>query len=419
MRYLQRLQELGVVLDSHNLDVLRGKTVLLRIDTNGSLRYRGENGHRELVENAKVRDVAQSIKAYHDAGVERFVLLNHQGRKPDDDFIEDLHQVPEWIHAYTGIKFHNVNQVYGDEVADAYRSGKNVSVGNVRGNDSETAKLSLEQKISDPFTQFYLKLLGRDGTFALESSGVIHRPHLSVTVFPHVMKAYVGISVGRELKIAESVYEGIEHGDAYQFLVGGKKLDKIDYWQRTLEKNPNVSLYTAGLTGIAFVIADGKRMNSDTKRLVSEESVESAGKLIRSFRDRIYYPEDFVLGPSGQEVTIRQIENASGEVKDIGTRTLATLTEELKANSVLGGVVGVTEEGYRKSDILIRRVVTNNEGTTIIGESNARLLFDQEELERYAIIRGTNISAMGGAFQSFQAGDLMPPLEAFIQAKSR
>ena len=115
--YLEEIRKKDLFVSKH-LHELSGKKVLIRIDTNGPVR----DGQPDL-NSFRVFAHGMNIEKYVQHGALP-ILMTHQGRKGDDEFIANLSSVARRIDIMTGTKVQYVDEVMCNKVSSAIKNMK-------------------------------------------------------------------------------------------------------------------------------------------------------------------------------------------------------------------------------------------------------------------------------------------------------
>ncbi|MFA6384539.1 MAG: type II glyceraldehyde-3-phosphate dehydrogenase, partial [Candidatus Omnitrophota bacterium] len=146
------VEEVKIPMDYLTLDDVdaSGRTVLYRGDFNSPV----ENGKLRITE--RMRANAVTLKELHQKGA-KVVIMVHQGRKGDADYLESLQQYAGLVSELIGAPAGYVDDLYGPDAVNAIQKMKNSDVlvlKNVRSWDAETEKkMTLEQQAQSAMVQ--------------------------------------------------------------------------------------------------------------------------------------------------------------------------------------------------------------------------------------------------------------------------
>jgi phosphoglycerate kinase len=401
--YLEEIQRKNFFVSNH-LGELNNKKILLRIDTNSAV----INGKLDL-NSYKVFAHSQTLKKYVDEGAIP-IIITHQGRKGDEEFIPNLEPIARKIEELSGVKINYVNEIMGENVEKAInelKPGEALMLKNIRDHTHETDLESIDEMTNSPLTKF---LREQADIFINDSFSVCHRRHLSVVALAQVMPSYYGLLLESELKILQPLIDDLNNGKEVTFFVGGKKFEKLNYLEKILEY-PGVKFSTGGLIGQYIAYADGLEFNEENIKLLKDTEIEKAKSLLNKFEEKITYPVDFVLD-DGSVVTRDQLCSSKGVVMDIGPETLNLYSKNMNGKCVFAGVMGVFEKGFCNTLELLR-VAAGPNAINLGGHSSA-VLFQNHGIYTYFTKKGGRVLTAGGAALALLAGEKMPGLEVCL-----
>jgi len=412
INYLQEIKNRGLFVSEH-LDEINEKRVFLRIDTNSAV----VNGHLDL-DSYKLFAHAQTLKKYVDSGALP-IIITHQGRKGDDDFVPNLDPIARKMEEISGVKVKYVNQIIGEKVGEAInrlKLGEALMVKNIRDHPHETEFETLyscnsncvrcnrlNKMIESQISQFYQKEVN---TFVNDGLSVCHRCQLSVVVMTQLMPFYFGMLLESELQTIQELIDDLENGKDVTFFVGGKKFEKLSYLEKILEY-PGVRFLTGGLIGQYIAYADGLEFNEENRKFMESSEIENAQRLLDKFRNKIFYPLDFTMD-DGSVVARGRLRSSNRIVMDIGPETLNYYAKNVNGRSVFAGVMGVFEKGFDNTLKLLR--MASAPDTVNLGGHSSAALFQDHGIYNYFTQRGGKVITAGGAALSLLAGDKMPGL---------
>lgn len=394
---------------SRKLGTLKGRA-LIRIDINVPL----ENGiiHSN---NLRFKACAKYIRKYVQNGITP-ILIAHQGRKGDDDYIESLEQ-----HAKTLSSFaKDVEVVYshslgGAETENAIKrlgKGQALLLKNLRSDDDEKTAFATDAERANCDM---VKRLSKVADFFInDAPATMHRADTSLIGFRNVMPSYLGLQMEDELKVLGEMKEKIKSGVSIAIIFGGKKWEKFAYIYK-LAKNPNIRILCGGVPGQSVSYVQNRKsfnkVNEDF--ILIDGNVETAAKLVTEFSSRIIYPVDFVLD-SGEATSIDKLPEKKGVIMDIGEETLNTFFGAMeKADTIIyAGPVGRYEEGYNQTIRLVTRFMGLKTHNYTLGGNSADSMDDIGLEVAYEALGGERITS-GGSGLAYLAGEDLPVIKAF------
>jgi len=379
---------------------LKDKTVALRVDLN--LPYDKEKD--ELSENARLREHIKTIKMLQDSGA-KIVVLAHQGRKGEEDFIS-LEKHASLLEKYLGeIKF-----IKFGESLDYIKEMKEkevVLLDNVRFYEDEIAEKSIEEHAN---SELIRRLTPFVDYFILDGFSVAHRCHASVVGFATLKPSLAGPVFERELKNLEEWKEKFETSKSCFILGGAKPKEPIKLMESWIEKN--CVFLATGVLSLLFLIANGYKLE------YTEEFLERKGYLkylekvkeLLKYRDKIYLPVDLAIEKNGERVEISLSKLPVDEqILDIGSETAQKYKEEISNSDFvcMKGPAGVYEK--KNFEFGTRKLFEILGKNSLIGGGNT-----VDALEKFGIDFGKfgYVSLGGGAFVEFLVGKELPGIKA-------
>ncbi|MCD6225937.1 phosphoglycerate kinase [bacterium] len=188
---------------------LKGKTVLLRIDSDVDLRKEG--GKLVVDEDFRLRCSLPTIHFLRKNQVKKIILLGHLGR-PEGKRVASLSLEPvaNWFAQ-------QLSSCPLFSLGETTPPDKLVMMENLRFWEGE-------EDNSPDFAQ----QLGKMGdVFVNDAFGVCHRAHASIVSLPKVLPSFLGIRVEGEVKALSWLKENAPA--PLVFVIGGSKPGKVDY----------------------------------------------------------------------------------------------------------------------------------------------------------------------------------------------
>jgi phosphoglycerate kinase len=395
---------------SSKIGNLKGKA-LLRVDINVPVRD-GKIVHNNL----RFKVVAKYLENYVTNGIIP-ILLSHQGRKGDEDYLESLEQHANVLNKLTD----KVNIIYSNSLTDEntrkaikeLKEGEALLLKNVRDHADEKREFAnIEEKKNCEMVRFFSNLID---FYINDAPATMHRADTSLTVFVYRFPSYLGLQMEEELKVLEEMRQHIKSGKKTAIIFGGKKWEKFEYIYK-IASNENVTLLCGGIPGQSIsYIKNRDNFNKENETLLINTGVlDIAKRLVENFGERIVYPVDFVLD-SKENVDVDELKNKSGLIVDIGEKTLREFYDVLEEAEVIiyAGPVGKYEEGYKNTIRLVTRFMGLKTFNYTLGGNSADSM-DEIQLDyAYEYLGGKRITS-GGSGLAYLAEDKLPALEAFI-----
>ncbi|MGC9059180.1 MAG: phosphoglycerate kinase [Candidatus Aenigmatarchaeota archaeon] len=409
----------------------KGKTVLVRVDINSYY----DAPSKKLFDSPRIKAHAYTIKELQDKKA-KVVVLAHQGRKGDEDFIS-LEKHAELLNKYLERPLTFVNDIIGEKAKNAIKNlkeGEAILLDNVRFLEDETKEKSIEEHANSLIVKNLAPLADY---FVLDGFSVAHRSHASVVGFSTVLPSIAGRVMEKELKSISKAFFSFDdkfriignllYHDLPRFqlkwdafiLAGAKVDDCLKVMERILsEKNLEMKkVLLAGLTANLFLHAKGIDINEDNRKVLKDLNYlsleERAKKLLEKNKDQIVLPEDVAIEENGErkEYDVEKIPN-KGLILDVGRKTIDKFKEILKDSKyiIVKGPLGMYEkQPFSLASREILQFISNLKCFTLIGggdTSSALQVFGIPE-EKFSYV-----SLAGGALIDYLSGKELPGIKA-------
>ncbi len=329
-----------------------GKTVLVRVDINCPV---DEKTHK-ISAAERIEGHAKTIKELADKGA-KVVVLAHQGRKGDPDFIK-LYQHADMLGKYVGKKVTYVPDLFGDVAKAAIRKMKNgeiILLENTRFFDGETEEKTPEEHAKSPLVTGLAPLADY---FVLDAFSAAHRSHASVVGFTKVLPSIAGRVMQSEVT---SIARAIEKPKRPCVIVAGgaKPDDSMKIMGNLFERGTIDRALLGGVIANLMLIADGKSIGNDEEFMKKKgymELVPKAKEFLVKYDGKIELPIDVAEDKDGERVELDTSQLPSEyPIKDIGKKTVKKYAGFISeaGTVIINGPMGVTEhkgfdEGTRK-----------------------------------------------------------------------
>lgn len=421
--------EVVIPMDYLTLDDVdvKGRTVLYRGDFNSPV----ENGKLKVTERLKANAV--TIQELQQKGA-RVVIMVHQGRPGDADYLEHLDQYAGLVSAEIKAPARYVDDLYGAAAQQAIKTMKNGDVlvlKNVRSWDPETdKKMTLAKQAQSAMVKALSPWIDFE---VLDAFSIAHRNNISVVGF---QAAGIPLIAGRlmEREIKGNYRAAFVGEKPYIASFGGAKIDDyLGVIRKGLKEGTYSKVHMSGLLGELALVAQGYNLGTPTMDFLAEQfkdfsdkkygsGMEGIVKAIRDilaeYPDLIEIPVDLAyLDANGKraEVVLTSEHKAKPAadtlIGDIGTQTANKFAAQLKeAKTVFvkgpwGNYKNI--EFIRASDI-IARALKESGAYLITGGGDTNVLFD-----RLGMMQRINyFSLAGGAFLEFMEGKALPGMVA-------
>lgn len=387
---------------------LEGKTVILRVDINSPL----DPQTLDIIDDSRIREHSETINELL-RRCAKVIVLGHQGRKGDPDFIDFGRHYAAMSKYVPRLKY--VNDIVGIEAINAIRAlkpGEALLLENVRMLDEETDTKTAEEHAKGrivstlaPFADFFVN----------DAFSASHRAHASVIGFTAVLPSAAGRVMERELKALERVVDNPSKPCLY-VLGGAKAKETFKVIENVLDKGVADRVLLGGMIAQVFHEVAGFRLGGITSQLIVEKGLDkfrdAASKILKKHSQSIMLPYDYAVDADGERVEymVSQLP-VEYPLKDIGSETIRVYSRELRKAStiVFNGPVGVFEEDvFAKGTLELYRVAASSKAFTVVGGGHSI-----SALEKAGVYgRIGFVSTAGGALISYLSGEKLPGVEA-------
>ena len=336
----------------------QGRRVLVRADLNVPL----EGG--AVTDDTRIRAALPTLELLLNAGA-AIVLTSHLGRPKDREPELSLAPVRDRLAELLGAPVTLAPGLVGDEVLELAQRLEPGAVLLL-----ENSRYEAGEKANDPELARGLAQLG--DIYVNDAFGAAHRAHATTEGVAHLLPAYAGLLLSKELAELGAVRE--DPARPLVVILGGAKVsDKIGVIERFLEIADEILI--GGAMCFSFFRAQGIPTGDS---LVEEEGVELARAVLDSAaggRCELRLPVDLVLGDRFDAAAERR-ESDGVEVPDgwmgldVGPRTVAAYAESIAgAGTVLwNGPMGAFEmEPFAAGTRGVAEAVADAGGRTVVG----------------------------------------------------
>jgi phosphoglycerate kinase len=380
---------------------VEGRRVLVRVDFNVPL----ANG--EVEDDSRIRAAMGTIELLRKRGA-ALVLVSHLGRPKRFDPALSMAPVAARLAQLLGAEVTLAPAVVGPEVERMARQlgpGEVLMLENSRFESGETS--------NDP--ELARRLAALADLYVNDAFGAAHRAHASTEGVAHLLPAYAGLLLEREVSELTAVRDDPVH-PLCVVLGGAKVTDKIGVMERFVEVADQVLV--GGAMCFSFFRAQGV---STGDSLVEEEGVELAREVLqraRGSRCQLRLPVDLVIADRLDAKAARR-ELAGVEVPDgwmgldIGPCTVAGYAAAVgSAGTVFwNGPMGVFElEPFAAGTRAVAEAVAGASATTVVGGGDSAAA-----LTRFGLADRIDwLSTGGGASLELMEGRKLPGVEALM-----
>ncbi len=387
-----------------------GKTILLRIDVNSSVK------DGKLLHSPKIAEHFKTIKKLLDSGA-KLIVLSHQGRKGREDFI-DLRQHKEKLQEMLGdeIKFCSWNEDI-EQAVKSLGDGKALMLDNTRFLEFEAIDKSPAEHANEPLIK---KLASLADYYVLDALSVAHRSHATVVGFIPLLPSFAGPVLMSELRALERIREMKDN--SVLILGGMKPEDSLFVMKKMLAERRVSKVLLGGALGELAIMVKGAKLGAK-ERFLEEKGLlkflPGLKEIMERFKEQIIFPADLAVRRNGlrEEISLAELP-VEDMIFDIGEITVNTYENIIRKADVIiyNGPVGKFESyqfafGTRK----MFEALAEARGFTLIGGGDTvtaliRLGFKNSEFG--------HVSLAGKALLMFLTGAELPALKALAEASS-
>lgn len=387
---------------------VKGKAIL-RVDMNVPLR-----GGKPVRESFKFDVAARRIDEYTERGIIP-IILTHQGRKGEADYLESLEDHAKVLERYLKkTDLYYLDGLTGREVEEAIkglRDGEALLLKNVRSSDEEKKEFSSLEEVKE---SKLAELVDLADLYINDAPATMHRDHFSLTKYPLLFpkNSYLGYQFEEELRDLEELLGFLEKGENVAIVFGGRKWEKLNYIKKIL-RYENVKAFIGGIPGISLAYVRRKKMGRKNFRLI-EKTIQDSKTLYMQFKEKIVFPCDFKL-EDGEEIDISELGKEEGLIMDIGTKTFELYSEKLGEFPVVifAGPLGAYDQGFKRTVGIIVAVMLNGSKIFILGGHSSDILKDTYIEKVLPKVEGVMFTG-GGSHLAFLAGERLPVIETYL-----
>jgi phosphoglycerate kinase len=393
---------------------VKDKVVLVRVDFNSEV----DPETKKVMSDVRIRAHGETtIKELAEKGA-KVVVLAHQGRKGDPDFIP-LKQHAEILSKVLGKPVQYVDDIYGDKAKKAIqnlKSGEILVLDNVRSFAGETKEGTPEQHAK---TELVQNLAPLADLFVNDAFAAAHRGHVSMIGFTAVLPSAAGRIMERELKSLSKALEKPEKPCVY--IMGGAKADdSLEISKYVLSNNIADYVLTGGVVSQVFLVAKGYDLGKQTMAFLEKKEltglVPGIKELMQKYPQKIMVPEDLGIDVNGKrkEITVDKLPTEHS-IFDIGAKTIASYGKLIASakSIVFSGPMGVYENkefavGTRK----VFEEISKSKAFSLAGGGHTISALQEFGLSS----KISYVSTAGGALIEFLMGKKLPGVVALENA---
>jgi phosphoglycerate kinase len=349
------------------------------------------------------------------------VILAHQGRKGDPDFIP-LKQHSEILGRILGKPVKYVDDVFGDKAQKAIKElkgGEILVLENVRTYAGETKEGTPEEHAKTEFVQALAPLAS---LFVNDAFAAAHRAHVSMVGFTAVLPSAAGRIMERELKSLNKVLENPEKPCLY-ILGGAKGDDSLEISRYVLDNGIADYVLTGGVVGQLFLVAKDVNLGNPNMKFLEEKNlmnlVPGIKALMKKHANKIKVPMDVAVEVDKKRKEI-QVEKLPTDylMFDIGAKTVEDYSKLIRnaKSIVVSGPMGVFENKefvYGTREIF--EEIAKSHAFSLAGGGHTIAALQELRLSD----KISYVSTAGGALIEFLMGKKLPGVVALERSTLR
>jgi len=323
---------------------VKDKVVLVRVDFNSPV----DPETKKILEDTRIRAHGETtIKELAEKGA-RVVVLAHQGRKGDPDFIP-LKQHAEILSKVLGKPVKYVDDIFGKKAKGKIKelkAGQILVLENVRMFPAETKEGTPEEHAK---TELVKNLSPLANLFVNDAFAAAHRSHVSIVGFTTTLQSVAGRIMERELESLTKILENPEKPCI--FILGGAKADdSLEISRYVLDNGIADYILTGGVICQVFMTANGIDLGKSSKQFLKQQKLVELMRGVRvleqKYPSKIRTPKDVAIEINGKrkEIDIEKLPT-DHPIFDIGAKTVEDYSKIIRdaKSIVVSGPMGVYE----------------------------------------------------------------------------
>ncbi len=383
---------------------LNGKRVLVRVDFNVPM----DKG--VVTDTSRIKGAIPTI-LYLVSHHAKIILVSHLGR-PKADNKDSLRMEP------VGKKLSEMINLPVTCLADCIGDSIEATISNMNPGDIvllENVRFYKEEEAND--LGFAKSLARLADIYVNDAFGTAHRAHASTEGVAHLLPAYAGFLIEKELKFLGHAVENPKR--PFVAIIGGAKVSsKISVLKNLLSKVDQ--LLIGGGMSYTFFKALGHEVG---KSILEPDYIQTAKDIMAMAKEKkveLCLPKDILVADSFEETAhTKYVKNNEMPVDmegvDIGPETIKQYSEIIsKAGTVMwNGPMGVFEINiFAKGTNAIAKALAASDAITVIGGGDSAAAIAKAGLTD----KMTHVSTGGGASLEFLEGIELPGI-AILQNK--
>ena len=396
---------------------VKDKVVLVRVDFNSEV----DPETKKVMSDVRIRAHGETtIKELAEKGA-KVVVLAHQGRKGDPDFIP-LKQHAEILGKILKCPVQYVDDVYGEKAKKAIKnlkSGEILVLDNVRSFAGETKEGTPADHAK---TELVQNLAPLADLFVNDAFAAAHRGHVSMIGFTAVLPSVAGRIMERELKSLSRILEKPEK--PCLFILGGAKADdSLEISKYVLSNNIADYVLTGGVVSQVFLVAKGYNLGKQNMAFLEKkelmELVPGIKELMQKYPKKIMTPDDLGIEVNGKrkEISVDKLPTEHS-IFDIGAKTIASYGKLVASakSIVFSGPMGVYEnKEFAVGTKKVFEEIAKSKAFSLAGGGHTISALQEFGLSS----KISYVSTAGGALIEFLMGKKLPGVVALEAAAAR
>ena len=389
-----------LTLDSYNF---KGKTAFVRVDLNSPV----DEKTLAVEMGERISGHAETVRELSDLGA-RVVVLAHQGRKGDIDFISlSQHALLLGSEVKKPVKF--VDDVCGKKAKDrirALKDGDILLLDNVRFLDDETKYKTIPENANAKLVK---ELSPYCDVFVLDAFSAAHRAQASIVGF-YKKPVVAGRVMERELAALNRLKEP-QHPSVFIF-GGAKPDDSIGIMENWLSEGKIDCALTCGVLGNLFVLASGQELGKTLDFLREKKALEylpKARELLAKYPGKILFPKDVAVEAGGKrkELPISSLPSQDS-IMDIGKKTVAIYTAKISGAKtvMMNGPAGVYEKDeFSHGTRALLQAIEKGKAFSVFGGGHTLSALEKFKIDKKRL---GYVSLAGKALIEYLSGEELP-----------
>ena len=396
---------------------VKDKVVLVRVDFNSEV----DPETKKVTSDVRIRAHGETtIKELAEKGA-KVVILAHQGRKGDPDFIP-LKQHAEILSKVLGKPVQYVDDVFGEKAKKAIKnlkSGEILVLDNVRAFAGETKEGTPADHAK---TELVQNLAPLADLFVNDAFAAAHRAHVSIIGFTAKLPSVAGRIMERELKSLSRILEKPEK--TCLFILGGAKADdSLEISKYVLSNNIADYVLTGGVVSQVFLAAKGYNLGKQNMAFLEKkelmELVPGIKELMQKYPKKIMTPDDLGIEVNGKrkEISVDKLPTEHS-IFDIGAKTIASYGKLVASakSIVFSGPMGVYEnKEFAVGTKKVFEEIARSKAFSLAGGGHTISALQEFGLSS----KISYVSTAGGALIEFLMGKKLPGVVALEAAAAR